>query len=55
MVITIKKINGELWLVHPRIEGGAWKTSPTLLLTNMKELASWVNNELNEECFFEVE
>ncbi len=55
MTVTIKAINNEIYLVNPRLEGGSWKTSKNLLLTNMKEIATWANNTLNEECLFEVE
>ena len=35
--------------------GGSNRVTKANLFTCMKELASWVNNELNEEAIFEVE
>lgn len=60
MTITIYDHNDEVLIGSKdkrfsQTWGEVYKTSRTLLLTNMKEITTWCNNTLKEECLFEVE
>ena len=59
MYITILKDGDYYWLtcknpIFREAWGDGVKTTANMLYTNMRELATWVNNQLGQACLFEI-
>lgn len=60
MVITISRDKNYIYFTSKdrrfhETWGDVFRTDDFILLTNMNEVTNWCNNELHEECLFDVD